>query len=211
MTARLSMPANPGDVGIVLAHGAGAGQDHPWMVTMRTALAGHGFPTMTFNYAYIEMGRKAPDRPIKLLAVHAAALERMSRYVDVVVLAGKSMGGRMASHLVDETPDGAAGLVYYGYPLVPLGKQTPRPTDQLERIGMPQLFFVGGRDRLGPPAMIEELVARLPDAEVIVIDDADHSFHVPKRTGTSDDEVLARLARTTAEWIHHRITSPARP
>ena len=94
VTARLAMPASGAQTGIVLAHGAGAGQDHPWMVTMRESLAARGLPTMTFNYAYTESGRKAPDRPPKLLAVHAAALERMFRYVDIVILAGKSMGGR---------------------------------------------------------------------------------------------------------------------
>ena len=207
VTARLAMPDEPEAVGVLLAHGAGVGQDHQWMVTMRDNLAGHGLPTMTFNYAYTEAGRKAPDRPPKLLAVHATALERMYRYVDTVVLAGKSMGGRMASHLASESSVAVGGLVYYGYPLVPIGKPTPRPTDHLERIEAPQLFFCGTRDRLSPPDLITDLAARLPAARVEVINDADHSFAVPKRLGRTAAEVLAELAVVTAQWVQTTVQS----
>ncbi len=205
VTARLAMPVEGTEIGIVLAHGAGAGQDHPWMVTMRESLAAQGFPTMTFNYAYTEGGRKAPDRPPKLLAVHSAALERMLRYVDTVVLAGKSMGGRIASHLAADTTDPVAGLVYFGYPLVPLGKGTPRPTDHLGRIGVPQLFFAGTRDRLSPPDLVSKVASGAKDAELVVIPDADHSFAVPKRSGRTTAETLQGLAATTGEWIHRSI------
>lgn len=201
VTARLEMPEDPGPVGIVLAHGAGVGQDHPWMVTMRTALAAGGLPTMTFNYAYTEAGRRAPDRPPKLLAVHGAALARMREYVPAVVLAGKSMGGRIASHLASTIDDAVAGLVYYGYPLVPMGKGEPRPTDHLDDLAAPQLFFAGTRDRLSPPELIEEVARRLPNARLIVLEGGDHSFRLPKSSGRSSDEVLTYVAAQTAQWV----------
>jgi predicted alpha/beta-hydrolase family hydrolase len=207
VTARLAMPDRESGAGIVLAHGAGAGQDHPWMVAMRNGLAEHGLPTMTFNYAYTEAGRKAPDRPEKLLAVHAAALQRMRRYVDTVILAGKSMGGRMASHLAAETDAEVGGLVYYGYPLVPLGRGTPRSTEHLEEIVAPQLFFCGTRDRLSPPPLVVEVAAGLREADVVVVDDADHSFAVPKRSGTTTAAVLDELAASTSRWVRLIVAS----
>jgi predicted alpha/beta-hydrolase family hydrolase len=110
------------------------------------------------------------------------------------------MGGRVGSHLAggfgDEpgrTGDELAGLVYLGYPLVPLGKSEPRPVGHLGQIDVPQLFVAGTRDRLSPPPAILEVAARLPRATVHVIDDADHGFHVPKRTGRTDADVLQEL------------------
>lgn len=207
VTARLAMPQDAGDTGVVLAHGAGAGQDHPWMVLVRDALAAAGLPTLTFNYPYTEAGRGRPDRPDRLLAVHAAAVERMATYTERVVLAGKSMGGRMASHLVGDRGVVAAGLVYFGYPLVALGKTEPRAWDHLERIEAPQLFFAGTRDRLSPPEIVAEIVGSLPDAKLIVVDDADHSFRVPKRTARTSDEVLLDLVDQTVRWVAGNISS----
>ncbi len=126
VTARLAIPEGESPVGILVAHGAGAGHDHPFMTALRDSLVSAGLTTMTFNYAYTEAGRRAPDRMPKLLAVHAAAAERLASYCDTVVLGGKSMGGRVASHLAGDEGWGAAGMVYYGYPLVPLGKKEPQ-------------------------------------------------------------------------------------
>lgn len=201
VTARLVVPKNTGDTGILLAHGAGAGQDHPFMVTLRDALAATGLTVMTFNYAYTEAGRRAPDRALKLLAVHQAAADRLATYCDKVVLAGKSMGGRVASHLAGDRGWPAAAMVYYGYPLVPLGKSEPRETSHLERIAAPQLFFAGSRDRLSPPAMVLPLAAALPRAEVHVIEGGDHSFKVPKASGQTHEEVITELAGLTARRL----------
>ena len=86
-----------------------------------------------------------------------------------------------------------------------MGKTEPRPTDHLDRIEAPQLVFAGTRDRLGPPEMIEKVAARIPDADVIIVDDGDHSFKVPKRAETTTKEVLATIAGQTAAWIAERI------
>lgn len=201
VTALLAIPEVESRFGILVAHGAGAGHDHPFMVALRDSLVSAGLTTMTFNYAYTEAGRRAPDRMPKLLAVHAAAAERLASYCDMVFLGGKSMGGRVASHLAGDEGWRAAGLVYYGYPLVPLGKKEPRDTGHLERIDAPQLFFAGSRDRLSPPVLIRPLAARLPKATVQIIEDGDHSFKVPKRSGQSHEEVIAGLVARTASWI----------
>ncbi len=195
------MRGRPGRVGVVLAHGAGAGQEHPWMTTVADALAARGLPVLTFNYRYSEAGRRSPDRLPTMLAVHRAAADALAKRCELVVLAGKSMGGRVGSHLAGDEGWPAAGLVYYGYPLVAIGKGEPRPTDHLERIEAPQLFFAGTRDRLGPPELIEKVASGLPDAEVIVVDDGDHSFKVPKRAEKANEEVLVEIVAATADWI----------
>jgi hypothetical protein len=200
VTARLAVPAEAGGIGVLLAHGAGAGQDHPFMVTLRNELVGRNLTVMTFNYAYTEAGRRAPDRLPKLLAVHEAAADRLATYCDRVVLSGKSMGGRVASHLAGDVGWNASALVYYGYPLVPPGRE-PRDTPHLSQIAVPQLFFAGSRDRLSPPNLVRPLAASLPDAALHVVDGGDHSFRVPKAAGLVYESVIADLARTTANWL----------
>ncbi|MGA9594876.1 MAG: alpha/beta family hydrolase [Acidimicrobiia bacterium] len=201
VTARLEVPRDDRSAAILLAHGAGAGQDHPFMVMLRTSLAAAGLTTMSFNYPYTEAGRRAPDRMAKLLAVHRAAADRLSAYCETVYLGGKSMGGRVGSHLAGDQGWPAAGLVYYGYPLVPLGGREPRDTAHLHEIAVGQLFFAGTRDRLGPPDLIKALATNLPAATVEIVEDGDHSFHVPKRAGRTHEEIIAHLAQRTAAWI----------
>lgn len=201
VTARLDSPGSGAEKGILLAHGAGAGQDHPFMVTLRSNLAAAGLAVMTFNYAYTEEGRKAPDRLPKLLDVHRAAADRLAQYCDSVYLGGKSMGGRVGSHLAGDGGWPTSGLVYYGYPLVALGKAEPRDTSHLDHIAAPQLFLAGSRDRLSPPDLIVPLAAALPHGEAVVIEGGDHSFKVPRRSGQSHEEVIGLLATTTADWI----------
>jgi len=201
VTARLEVPNAEGGLGVLLAHGAGAGQDHPFMVALRRALSSRGVIVMTFNYAYTEDGRKAPDRLPKLLEVHNAAADRLAANCDRVVVAGKSMGGRVGSHLVSDDGWPAAGVVYYGYPLVPMGKSEPRDTSHLDRIEVPQLFFAGSRDRLSPPDLIAPLARRLPKASVEIIEGGDHSFKVPKKSGLTHEAVIEDLAARTVGWV----------
>ena len=190
-----------GPVGVLLAHGAGVGQNHPWMATVRGGLADAGLLVMSFNYRYTEAGRKAPDRMPTLLAVHRAAADALAGECDQVILAGKSMGGRVGSHLVGDGAWPAAGLVYFGYPLVPMGRGEPRSVDHLQAIEAPQMFFAGTRDRLSPPPLIAEIARLVPDGTLEVVDDGDHSFKVPKRAGKTNDEVLSEIVTTTADWI----------
>ena len=112
------------------------------------------------------------------------------------------MGGRVASHLAGDAGWPAAGMVYYGYPLMAIKKREPRATTHLRNIEAPQLFFAGSRDRLSPPDLIQTLTDSLADATAIIVDGGDHSFHVPKRTGRSHQEVIAELAARTATWMY---------
>jgi len=195
----------PGPVGVLLAHGAGVGQDHPWMVAVRDGLADTGLFVMSFNYRYTEAGRKAPDRMPTLLTVHRAAAEALAKECDRVVLAGKSMGGRVGSHLVGDKGWPAAGLVYFGYPLVPMGKGEPRSVDHLQVIDVPQLFFAGTRDRLSPPSLIAEIARSVPNGTLEIVDDGDHSFKVPKRAGRTSDQVLDEIVAMTERWISRSV------
>lgn len=191
----------PGDIGVLLAHGAGAGQGHPWMVTVRDGLAARGLFVMSFNYRYTEAGRRAPDRLPTLLTVHRAAADALAGECDRVVIAGKSMGGRVGSHLVGDEGWPAAAMVYFGYPLVPVGKGEPRPTGHLDEIKAPQLFFAGTRDRLSPPALIEPIAERVPDGAFVIVDDGDHSFKMLKRSPRSTEEALDEVIGLTAKWV----------
>jgi predicted alpha/beta-hydrolase family hydrolase len=188
-----------GSTGVLLAHGAGLGQDHEWMVQVRDGLADAGYPVLTFDYPYMDAGRKAPNPAGILLSCHRAALHTIRSRVGRVVLAGKSMGGRMGSHLA-ATGEEVAGLAFYGYPLVAVGKTEPRDISHLAGIGAPMLFVQGTRDRLAPLDLIGPVVAGL-GATLHVIDDGDHSFRVPKRAGREPEEVLDEVVLVTANWL----------
>ena len=174
---------------LVLAHGAGAGQEHPFMVGMRRRLVDSSFTVASFDYPYREEGRKAPDRIERLLACHRVVYDQVVATVgDAPFLVGKSMGGRIGSHLAVASP----GRVFLGYPLVPAGRSIPRDVSHLAGLG-PMLFIQGARDALAPIALVSGLVAGLPLAELEVIVDADHGFRVPKRTGIGAEAVLDRI------------------
>ncbi len=190
----------PGRTGLLLAHGAGLGQDHEWMTYVRDGLAERGVPVLTFNYPYMEAGRKAPNRLPVLMDCHRAAVAELASRVERVVLAGKSMGGRVGSHLAAED-GGFAGVVFYGYPLVAMGKTEPRDTSHLHEVGAPMLFVQGTRDRMGPLDLVRPLVDSLSDASLQVVEEGDHSFRVPKRTGRTVEEVLDEVVQVTLEWV----------
>jgi predicted alpha/beta-hydrolase family hydrolase len=201
VTGRLAVPRGGGDVAILLAHGAGAGQEHPWMIAARTGFASRGFTVMTFNYAYTQAGRKAPDRLPKLVDVHAAAANRLASYADRVVLAGKSMGGRVGGHVAAEERFAAAGLVYLGYPIVAIGKTEPRDTSHLLSLGVPQLFISGTRDPMGTADLISAAAASVPDGRYIPIEAGDHSLVPLKRTGrTLEDSMAVAFDTVTAAF-----------
>lgn len=201
VTGTLAGPGE-GTVGVLLAHGAGVGQAHPFMAGLRSRLSDAGLTILSFDYPYMEEGRRAPDRLPRLLQCHAAALRRLAERVDSVVLAGKSMGGRVGGHLAS-SPEGEAttGLVFYGYPLVPVGSSEPRDTSHLAAIAEPMLFVQGERDRLAPLHLITQVAGSLESAAMRIVPDGDHSFRVPKRTGLDEAAVLDLIAGWTVEFI----------
>lgn len=200
VTGRWRAPEGSAGTGVLLAHGAGAGQDHRGITTIAEELVEQGHPVLTFNYPYMEAGRRFPDRKDVLLRCHRAAATWLGRRYERFVMAGRSMGGRMASYLAAEGQP-CAGLVLYAYPLHPAGKPDRLRADHLPRVPVPMLFFTGQKDRLALPHLVEEHLMPLERSEVEMIPDADHSFRVPKRSGTTEREVLRGMAERTARWI----------
>lgn len=187
---------------LVLAHGAGAGQTHPFMVRAGRALAARGLSTATFDFPYITAGRKVPDRaPILEDAWRAAIEAARGAFAGLpLFIGGKSMGGRIASHVAAEGGLGApGGLVFLGYPLHPPGNPERRRDAHLPRIAEPMLFVQGSRDPFGTADEIRSLLPALQRATLHEINEGDHSFKVPKRAG-DQEAVLASLFDTVAGW-----------
>jgi predicted alpha/beta-hydrolase family hydrolase len=203
VTGVIDRPALVSGSAILLAHGAGLGQTHPWMVSMRDALVDAGHTVMTFDYLYTAQGRRAPDRINKLLDVHEAAASVLTEAEGPILLAGKSMGGRVGSHLVSDGRCDALGLVYLGYPLVAMGKSEPRDTMHLVAIDVPQLFITGTRDRMGPVPLIAEVAASVPDGTTEFIDTGDHSLVPLKKTGRTVDDSIAQAVAAIGTWIEN--------
>lgn len=196
----LELPAGePLAPAVLLAHGAGAGQASPFMRELRVALAAIGTPAMTFDYPYTEEGRKRPDAPARLEACHVAAAERLAEYGLGLVLAGKSMGGRIGSHVAAGLDHQA--LVFFGYPFLPPGRNEPRSVEHLERLDTPMLFVTGTRDRLAPMPIVESAMRRLPTATLAVIEGGDHSFKLPKAVAVSHPPMASHLAGVASRWL----------
>lgn len=194
VTARL---AGSGDVGVLLAHGAGTDQDHPFMTLLRDGLANSGLAVMTFNYPYTERGGKRPDRTEKLVACHRAAADFLRARVERLFLAGRSMGGRIGTYVVAEGDD-CAGLVLYAYPLHPAGKPDKLRIEQFPDIQVPMLFFQGTRDALAKVDLFDQHIKTLPNADVEILEGATHS---PKGGGWTPETTAQRLVSRTARWI----------
>ncbi len=204
VSGRLVTPDAALSPGVLLAHGAGVDQDHPAMVRLRDALAARGLPVLTFNYPYADAGRKRPDRQPALMECHRAAAAWFRSHVDEdLVLAGRSMGGRIATLLAAEG-EPCAGVVVYAYPLHPVGKPEQLRTGHLAAIDVPMLFFVGTRDAMARPELVAQWLRPLPTVTVESVEEADHSFRVPKRTGRTHEEVIESLAARTVEWLTDR-------
>ena len=197
----IDRPGSPTGPAILLAHGAGLGQEHTWMVSVRRSLVAEGHTVMTFDYLYMAQGRKAPDRLNKLLDVHEAVASTLVEAEGRILLAGKSMGGRVGSHLVSEGRCDALGLVYLGYPLVAIGKSEPRDIDHLIAIDVPQLFVSGTRDRMGPETLIARVAGSVPDGTTEFIDTGDHSLVPLKKTGRTLVDSIAQFVNAIESWI----------
>jgi len=200
VSGSIVVPTGAKPTGILLAHGAGAGREHPWMTAMQARLATVGFPTMAFNYLYTEEGRRAPDRLPKLLVVHAAVADYFASHVDSVILAGKSMGGRVGGHLIAEDSSVAAGVAFLGYPLVAMGKAEPRDTTHLTSVVVPQLFISGDRDRMGPTDLIKDVVQSVPNGRLVIVEGGDHSLNPLKSSGRTLEDSLDLAAEHIDSW-----------
>jgi len=189
--------AGSGDVGVLLAHGAGTNQDHPSIAGLRDGLALGGVTVLSFNYPYTERGAKRPDRQEKLVTCHRAAADRLTERVGALFLAGRSMGGRMGTYLVAEGYP-AAGLILYAYPLHPAGKPEKLRVDQFASIEIPMLFLQGTRDALSRMDLFEEHIACLPNAEVDLLEGAGHG---PRGGGWTVESMTERYVKSSLNFV----------
>lgn len=199
-------PATRTETTLILGHGAGASQSSEFMLSFAEGLAGRGTDVVTFNFPYMEAGRRLPDRSETLEAcfrdVIAAARARADLAAGRLVIGGKSLGGRMASHVAAAGLDGLAALVFLGYPLHPPGKPERPRTAHLGRIRQPMLFVQGSRDAFGTPEELAPVLAPLgPIARLHVVEGGDHSLAVPKRSGRSPSEVFVRVQDEIIAWL----------
>jgi predicted alpha/beta-hydrolase family hydrolase len=204
-SASYARPENP-TATVVVAHGAGAGMDHPFLRGFTDALNSLGLATLRFNFPYREAGRKFPDRPPAAIAAWRAAMAAASTQAEAhgdpgtIWAAGKSFGGRMASMAVAEGMD-AAGLVYLGYPLHPPGKPEKLRDEHLYGMATPMLFLQGTRDTFATPALLSGVVSRIgPTAVLEWVEGGDHSFTVAGKKRPAD-EVGASLAAPVSRFI----------
>lgn len=190
---------------LVLGHGAGAGMRHPFMAAVSQRLAGQNVATLRYQFPYMERGAGRPDSPAVATATVRAACEVAAREAGdlPLVAGGKSFGGRMTSTAQAEAPlPRVRGLVFFGFPLHPPKRPGSTRGAHLDQVTCPMLFLQGTRDDLADLELIRQVTGRLgPRATLQVVDGANHSFEVLKRTGRSNEMVLDELARVTAEWI----------
>jgi predicted alpha/beta-hydrolase family hydrolase len=195
--------------GYVFAHGAGAGMEHPFMAAVAEALAGQGVATLRYQFPSMERGSRRPDTPkVAHAAVRAAVAEAAVHLPGTPLFAGgKSFGGRMTSQAQALAPlEAVRGLVFVGFPLHPAGKPADERAKHLFDVNLPMLFLQGTRDELAILGLLEPLVQRLGTrASLVLLDDADHAFHVRARSGRSDSQTLAALTSATAQWMRAQL------
>jgi predicted alpha/beta-hydrolase family hydrolase len=199
---------------LILGHGAGAGQLHPFMRLFASGMAERGIDAMTFNFVYMEQRRGAPDPKAKLEACYLAVIEEASRNKKLkgnrLTIGGKSMGGRIASQVAaqPESADEIAALVFLGYPLHPPGRPDKLRDAHLPQIKAPMLFVQGSRDTFGTP---DELRAVFKNHQLNptlhVIEGGDHSLKVPKSSGVPQAQLYENVMDEIARWLRLKLSS----
>jgi len=192
------------DTVVILAHGAGNDMHTSFLKNMSHAFADAGFLCIRFNFLYKEQGRKAPDRTPVLEATWRAVLDHVSKHAAQMrrlVLAGKSMGGRIASMIVAHDAPPVAGLVFFGYPLHPPGKLERMRCAHLPMVHCPMLFIQGTRDALCDMQKLRSILSGIPNATIHEITGGDHSFKVLKKLQRDPAEVIKEIAGTATDWV----------
>jgi predicted alpha/beta-hydrolase family hydrolase len=189
----------------VLAHGAGAGMTHASMEQIAAGLCDRGVATLRYQFPYMEKGSRRPDAPPLAHATVRAAVAEAARCCPILALVagGKSFGGRMTSQAQAIAPlPGVRGLAFLGFPLHPAGKPSDTRARHLSDVDVPMLFIQGTRDSLAELSLLEPVVKRLgKSASLHQVAAADHSFHVPARSGRNDREAMSEVLDTLVAWI----------
>ena len=204
VSAVVTKPVDAGSL-LVLAHGAGAGMNHPFMEALAGKLAEEKVAVFRYQFPYFENGKRSPDPPnILMAAVRSAIGTASAEFKDLPLFAGgKSLGGRMTSTAAskEDLPD-VKGIIFFGFPLHAPNKPSSGRAEHLFKVNVPMLFLQGTRDKLADLNLLKPICKKLKDkAELHIIEGADHSFHVLKSSGRTDEEVIEELARTAAAWM----------
>jgi predicted alpha/beta-hydrolase family hydrolase len=199
--------------GYVMAHGAGAGMRHAFMETVAESLAHRGIATLRYQFPYTESGGRRPDPPGVLQATVRAAVAKAQEVAPELPLiaGGKSLGGRMTSNAAAHRPlPGVLGLAFLGFPLHPPKQPGERRAEHLPAVELPMLFLQGTRDALAELDLITAVCGRLgARATLHVVEGADHSFAVLKRSGRTGADVMEELATTITEWVRSLVSTSA--
>ena len=188
----------------VLAHGAGAGMQHPFLVAVAAGLAERDVASLRFQFPYMERGARRPDPPALAHASVRAAVAEAGRALPglALIAGGKSFGGRMTSQAQATAPlPDVRGLAFLGFPLHPVGKPSVQRARHLDDVRIPMLFLQGSRDALAGLDLLRPRLRELGErAELHVLEHADHSFRAPARSGRSAADVLRELLDALAAW-----------
>ena len=208
VSGMLRAPSHPRGC-LVLAHGAGAGMLHPSMEALAAGLAERHFATFRYQFPYMEAGGGRPDPPRVAHATVRAAVAEASRLMPDLPLTagGRSFGGRMTSQAQAASPlPGVRALVFFAFPLHPPKQSSGERGLHLSDVAVPMLFLQGARDGMADPDELRALMERLAGrASLKIVADADHSFHVPARSGKSDRQITAEALDAFADWFERTI------
>jgi uncharacterized protein len=191
---------------VIVAHGAGNDMHTPLLVHFSEGLCRAGLLSLRFNFLYMEKGHKAPDPQAKLVQTWQAAFQFVKNHPQYgtphIVVAGKSMGGRIASQMTAEGLIAPKALVFLGYPLHPPGRKEQLRDAHLYNIKVPMLFFAGTRDALCDLKLLKPVVGRLTaSTELEIIEGGNHSFVLPKSFKIAEETVYERILQRTAGWL----------
>jgi uncharacterized protein len=196
VSAELVMPEKSIAI-VVLAHGAGAGMNHPFMSALSQELALQGISTLRFNFPFKENKKGRPDTPAIAHKTIEAAINKAHELSPSTPLfaSGKSFGGRMASQLISKNPSPVKGIIFFGFPLHPSSKPSIERAEHLKEVSVPMLFMQGTRDELAQSGLIESVTGNLSLATLCKIEGADHAFKAGKKN------LIPELAILTKKWI----------
>src|SRR5215469_5723114 len=193
---------------VVLGHGAGVDQRSAFMVAFATGLSSRGLHVVTFNFPYTEQGRSTPDPAPKLEECFRGAIHSAQQMPELaggrLFIGGKSLGGRIASHLAasPQAIDGLAGLICLGYPLHPPNRPEKLRTEHLERIRVPMFIAQGARDAFGTPQELKSVLSQMKaPTRLFVVEGGDHSFAVPKKWPKSQEQVYAEVQEEIVRFV----------